>query len=304
MPLYFTVLGCFFSGYLLKIILQQKPLFVQKVIRYINVFIIWVALPALILSTVPGLQFSLEHIFPLFVPWFLMLLGAVLSYLLAKKFRWSRELVVAIIILIGLGNTAFLGVPIIEYLMDEKALLSAIVYDQLGSFIMLSVIATSLIAAVGSNSEKLSYIFVMKKIMQFPPFLSLVAALFLPVAFFTETVLDILGTFSVFLLPLAMLVIGLQFSFRIEKEFFLPVSVVLVSKMIVAPLFIFLLGQAFMLPEHIIKPSILQSAMPPMVTAAVLLVSSNVAPRFAATTLGIGTLLACFTLPLTVWLVL
>jgi predicted permease len=47
---------------------------------------------------------------------------------------------------------------------------------------------------------------------------------------------------------------------------------------------------------------VLESAMPPMITAAALAISHNLAPRLAAAMVGYGILLSLATLPAWTWL--
>ena len=67
--------------------------------------------------------------------------------------------------------------------------------------------------------------------------------------------------------------------------------------MLFIPLLV-LLGAKFLnIDPNVAVPTILQAAMPPMVTGVILLINADIAARFSATVLGFGTLAAAITLP-------
>ena len=59
----------------------------------------------------------------------------------------------------------------------------------------------------------------------------------------------------------------------------------------------------FGLQDKMLQVSVLESAMPTMITAAALAISHQLAPRLAAALVGYGILLSLATLPMWAWVV-
>ncbi|MEY4581566.1 MAG: hypothetical protein RL701_6269, partial [Pseudomonadota bacterium] len=101
-------------------------------------FVVYVCLPALIWKLLPTLQFQSSLWVLVFVPWALLLLTAAAVYAACQYFGWSRAICGALLLCVPLGNTSFLGFPLVAALLGDDAVKYAVVYDQLGSFIALS----------------------------------------------------------------------------------------------------------------------------------------------------------------------
>src|SRR5690625_5558692 len=67
-----------------------------------------------------------------------MALTAFLVWLTARWLRWSRSVTGAMLLIVPLGNTSFMGIPLIEALLGTEALPYAILYDQFGTVIALN----------------------------------------------------------------------------------------------------------------------------------------------------------------------
>ena len=131
MESFYLILSYIIIGMLLK---RFKTL-PDNAAMVLNGFVLYVALPALILKSIPLLSFSSALYIPVVTPWFLLVFVIVLTLLLSKIFNWSREVTGALLIILPLGNTSFLGYPMTEALFPAEGMPYAVVYDQLGSFI-------------------------------------------------------------------------------------------------------------------------------------------------------------------------
>lgn len=97
-----------------------------------SAFIIWLAWPAIILRHVPQLGFDDELLFAAAAPW-VQLVGAMGFFaLLGKWLGYSRETIGTLVLMAGLGNTAFVGYPMVQALHGKEALGVAVMADQLG----------------------------------------------------------------------------------------------------------------------------------------------------------------------------
>ena len=91
----------------------------------INSVIIHLAQPAVTLRTLHGFAFDRDHLLPVLMPWALYALGALLFWALGRAFALTRAQVGALTLVAGLGNTSFVGLPMIETLQGREGLASA-----------------------------------------------------------------------------------------------------------------------------------------------------------------------------------
>lgn len=320
---YLFALTAFLGGLLLQRILRDPGVLAGR----LNTFVIWVAMPAMIFRAVPGLAFDRAALVPILVAWILFASAFVLVSLWAKYKNWSDELRVAAIILVGLGNTAFLGVPLTELLLGPESVAYAVIYDQLGSFLMLSTAAIVLISlhqaqrddnkrddkkdaaqnrqATLERSRTLNEsktlhrsslaLDILKRVFCFPPFVCLLISSLLPVRPFVEMLSAPLALIASLILPIALLVVGLHFRARVEKQDVLALTTVGLLKLILLPALVMFFVLTQSVKDYALGAVLLQSAMPPMVTPALLLISAGIATRQVATMLGYLTLIGCVT---------
>ena len=101
------------------LLLQRSGVFPTQAAVSLNLYVIWVALPALILRQVPTLTFSSELLTPLLLPWIMVAVGAGLALLGTRLFLWPRGITGILLLTIPLGNTSFLGIPMITAFFGE-----------------------------------------------------------------------------------------------------------------------------------------------------------------------------------------
>ena len=262
----------------------------------LNLFAIRFVFPAIILLSVPKLELSEGIYFAILSPWLCILITIIAVMLLSRLFHWSREIEGALLILAALGNTGFLGLPMIKVFFGLEHLALAVVFDQLGTFIAVTTYATILVA-IYSGDGQVSAKSIIKKVIFFPPFVTLIVAFLIPAGLLVpaEPLLEIV---ALGVIPITMLSIGMQFNFKVDKRYLNPLVIGLTLKMLLMPIAIAFIGYALSISEVIWQTSVFQSATPPMVTGAVLLTAHNIAPKFTASMLGFRTILALFWLPL------
>ncbi len=301
---YLLILGFFVIGVARRHLFNLSEERLNKTTLRANQWIIYVAITAVIFVNVPQLEFTPNALLPALVAWITLLVSALLVNVVANKLKLERDIKGVMLLLVPLGNTSFIGYPMISALLDERVLGYAIFYDQLGSFLALSTYATFILAIFSkspnvTSASKVtpSYKVIIKKVVTFPPFLSLMTALFVPlngVLEYTQPVLDLLADT---LVPLALFTLGLQFHPKLVPEHIVPLAVSIGIKMMLAPLFVFLALRHISLPLEAFQASVFEAAMPPMMTPGILAIQAGLAPRFTATLLGYTTLLSMITLP-------
>lgn len=297
----FLIFICLFAG----VALQRVSTFPKNGYLALNTFVIYVALPALALYYIPKINLDTSLLFPLAVPW----VGFGGSFLFfsvcAKIFHWSKKLTGCLILTAGLGNTSFVGFPVVEALYGSEGLKTAIIVDQPGSFVVLSTLG--LVTATFFANKTPNFSFVVKKILFFPPFVAFVVACGFNIlqldfpAFLQLVFLKIGNTVT----PVALVAVGLQLQFQRKNQYWPFLSLGLLFKLILTPLFFFLLFKFVFKAEGLhIDVSIIEAAMAPMITGAILASNYGLKPKLSAMMVGIGIPLSFVTLALWYWVLL
>ncbi len=89
---------------ILGMLARRIPKFSADTPAVLNAFVLYIALPALILQKIPALTFSSALLIPAIMPWALLLLVVAVVLLLSKLFGWSREVTAAMLIVLPLGQ--------------------------------------------------------------------------------------------------------------------------------------------------------------------------------------------------------
>lgn len=263
----------------------------------LNRVVIMLCLPALILMHLPGLEPSWSLLPLVLIPWALLGLTVITILPLARWLKLSREATAALLVLIPLGNTSFLGFPLVEALLGPQALPLAVVYDQFGSFL---IVCTHVLFVVGwySAGANPTPVSMLRRVISFPPFIALVLALVLGNAWFPGWLDEITRRFADMLLPLVTLAIGLSLKLKLPAGERLPLAIGLVGKLLALPAAALALALLFGAEGDIAKVAVLESAMPPMITAAALLTGAGLALRLAPALVAWGVLLSAVSVPL------
>ena len=104
------------------------------------------------------------------------------------------------------------------------------------------------------------------------------------------------------LLPLVMLAVGLSLRFRMPAEEIGPLAVGLALKLAILPALALVASLLAGLRGDMLAANVLEAAMPSMITACVLAIAHNLAPRLAAALVGYGILVSMLTVPAWAWL--
>lgn len=267
----------------------------QNTPEVINRLVIWLLLPALVLKAVHGLQFHADLLVLVATPWLLAGLTVAATWLLARALGWRREVVGCLLLCVALGNTAFLGYPLVEATLGHAALKYAVVYDQLGSFMLLSSFGLVVVALYGGASKP-SVGAVVHKIVTFPSFAALILGL-LPWER-PPLVAHLIDVLASLLVPMAMFAVGFQLKLVPSRAVALPLAAGLALKLLVLPAAAFAIATLAGVDRQIVAVNTLQSAMPAMITAGALAIDAKLAPELAAGLVGYGILIAVVWLPL------
>lgn len=280
----------FFIIFLLLIGYGLKFLpFPQNFSQSLNLFIIYVSLPATILVQFPKIEFNGSLIIPSIVPYIVLALSIVLVKIFFKN--ESSNTKASLYLLMALGNTSFFGFPMLEALIGKEALQYGIVYDQFGSFVILTVYGAVIVAIFNGKKIKLEEI--LYKIVTFPPFIFIfIALVFGKMPPFALPYLEILANT---LVPLAIISVGFSMQLKLDeqKEVFVKFMIL---KLFLIPFAVFGLLKAFDFEGVLAITTLLESAMPPMITAGAIAIQAGFAPKLTASLVGYGIILGIFSL--------
>ncbi len=277
------LLVCLLAGVLLK----RLPTFPADTHKGLNAFIIYIALPAVALKYIPTMQFSWAMLIPFLVGGVILLMALLFFKLLSFFWRIDRASLGCLVLTCGLGNTSFVGFPMVVALYGATGLSVAVLVDQ-GTFLALAIGGVSV--AMVFSSGKIDSAVILKKLLYFPPFIAFVAALLLvPMGGLGKEVQEVLDKLASTLTPLALVSVGLQLKFEKNTFQWDLLAVGLFFKLVIAP-FVFYVFYFLILNQKDLtaKVVIAEAAMAPMVTASILAVEYKLNPTLANLFVGIG----------------
>lgn len=264
----------------------------------LNRYVLYIAMPALILQKIPLLNFSADLLIPAITPWLLLLIVVALVLLASRMFNFSREATGALLIILPLGNTSFIGFPMVEALFGETAMPYALVYDQLGSFIALATYST-IIAALYSPQVKAPTVrSVLIRVLTFPSFIALFAGLLLQGYQYPPLAQGVIDNFAATLVPVVMVAVGCSLSIKFSKDELKPLIFGISTKLIVMPLLVWAIWSLAGQGGLAVTITIFQAAMPPMISAGAVAVMAGLSPRLSSGLIGIGILCGFISLPI------
>lgn len=278
------LLGCLLAGLLLR----QIPGFPSEAHRGLNAFIIYLALPALTLLYIPQLELAWALAYPIAMSWIVFLVALGLFMALGRWLGWDTRTVGCLVLCCGLGNTSFVGFPLIEQFYGEAGLRYAILCDQPGAFLVL---ATLGIAAVGYfTTGRIEGRAIGRKVITFPPFIAFVLSLLIaPFGGAPNWLTPTLEALGGCLTPLALVSIGLQLRIRARELQTRPLLVGLGYKLLLAPALIWAIYVGLAGQQGLgIQVSILEAAMAPMITPSIIAMENNLNPPLASLFVGLG----------------
>ena len=290
MPLYLLLI-LFIAG----IITQRISFLPKDLYRSINKFILFVPLPAIVLSKIPFLEISHEVMFPIASAWIIFLVSVIYAYVICRIFKYDKKTMACIILCCGLGNTSFVGYPFLQHFYGEESLRYAIFVDQPGSFLILSTFGVFVAAYFSTGSFDVKKIAL--KLVKFPPFLVFILSLFIPKNYIEGNLLMILETIGKWMVPLALLSLGMQFKLDIKEIEWTKFFAGILYKLVLAPLIIYVLFYFILHKQsELYMISILECAMPPMITSSILAIEYDLDAKLANTFPTLGILFSIVTL--------
>lgn len=261
----------------------------------LNAFIIHISLPALAILHIHNLKPDSSLVLTAAMAWLLFGCAWLLFGWAGKLFKLDRKTVGALILVAGLGNTSFVGLPMIEAYFGKGALGIGIIADQLGSFMVLSTLG--IFVATYYSAGSVSPRQMVRKVLMFPPFQALLLAFLLRPLQFPDWAVTILEKLGGTLTPLALVSVGFQLQFGGMKAMVKPLSAGLAYKLLLGPAIIYLLYVTLLgASGTAVQVTIFEAAMAPMITAGIIAIDHDLNPPLVGMLVGIGIPLSFLTL--------
>ncbi len=276
---------CIFSG----IILRRTPYFNEESSSTLNQLIIYFFIPLITLYQIPKIEFSTTLIWLSLCP-FIVFFGSILFFnLLSLITNIKRETKAALILTSGISSTSFIGFPIFELLYGQEGLAYGVIMSLGGTILVFNTIGTSTLFYY--TESKFDFFEIIKKIFTFIPFIAFLIGLginFLGISY--PLILDsLLSSITKPFAIIALLSIGLQIDFKINKEMFKNILFGQFYKLILAPLIIYLIVWNILGIQDLIgRICILGAAIGSMNAMSILTAEKKLNPNLATLMPAIG----------------
>ncbi|HMV77611.1 MAG TPA: AEC family transporter [Leptospiraceae bacterium] len=281
---------CFLAGTVLK----NTGRLSSETPRILNGFILHISLPALILLHIHSVKWEISSLIPMSMAWVQFGAGFLFFTVLSHILKLSVRSRICLILCGSLGNTSFLGIPMIEMHFGSYAVPVGILCDQPGTFLVLSLLGLPLVlsAETGLNIKHLII-----KTLKFAPFQAFILAVLLYPVQYPEFLNSVLKRLGDTLVPLALFSVGFQFemkSFGRKKDL---IFYGLFFKLILSPFLFWIFYSVLLNMKSLyVQITVFESAMPAMITAGTLAMEHDLDPDLAASLVAYGIIISSFTL--------
>ena len=266
----------------------------------INGYIIHLALPALILGQIHGVRLTSALLWPVLMPWLLFAMSAGIFAGVARLFRFSATTTGALIMTAGLGNTSFIGLPMIETFYGREQLSTGILIDQLGTYLVLSTLGIAVACLFSSTQASSAQ--VLSRILKFPPLIALAVALISSSWDYPVWLSALLHRLADTLAPLAVISVGLQLRLKELTGRYAALMLGLGFKLVLGPLLLTLLYIGVLSRNgETTQVTLFEAAMGPQIGAAIVSMQYGLDAQLITLMVGIGIALSFLTLPVWHW---
>jgi predicted permease len=226
----------------------------------------------------------------------MLLFSAGIVIALSRFMQWPRATTGVLLLVVPIGNTSFMGVPMVNAFWGEAGIPHLILYDQLGTMLIFATYGAVILSLY--SGERSDVPTIIKRALLFPPTTALMIGLALRNWTYPQVVVNTLEDLGGVLTALVMTAIGFQIKLRLQRTTLKPLGAGLAIKLIIAPLIALLGCRLFGLDSLAAEISIFEAGMPPMVTACALAAAAGMGVELAIAMAGFGIVFAFATLPL------
>ena len=284
---------CFVAG----IVAKKTGRLPEQTPAVLNSFIINLSLPAITFLFLHEMPFSAKLLYPVLMPWIGFTAAFIFFKLIEKPMGISRESTGCLILVAGLGNTSFVGLPMITAYYGAEYVGIGILCDQPGSFLVLSTLG--IMVATMHSSGTVSAGGLAKKVLAFPPFQAVMLGLMFRAVPIPEWSIGMMKGLGATITPLAMVSVGYHLKIASADRILSKLAVGLTFKLIAVPALIYFIYVILLKASGIeIQVTVFEAAMGPMITAGIIAMQYDLDKDLATMMMGVGIPISFITLPL------
>lgn len=292
------VFGLIGLGY----VLHKYNIIKEHVARWLNYAIYYVSLPALIVSLFWNIEFTRSTITFFGFHVGLILVLSVLLVGIMSVFAIEQKMKVALILTIMVGNTVYMGYPLISRAYPDFPLEVAI---GAGALQLISglLIALFFIEYLVLKTKKFSVYMI--DLVKNPLVIAVVIGVVMSILPHNQSITPITQFIALIgktASPLALLTLGFFMNRSLSKKSIMLGSIAVVAKLALLPLLVFALSYLLGYSKAFVQVSVLISAMPTAVTSFVIAQKYALDEDFCADVIFASTLISIVTLPVVIWL--
>lgn len=276
---------------------RRKNLIEEQATHYLNTFVYYVSLPAIITISFWKINWHEESIGSLFLlNTFIVLIFAAILLFVLSVFIKSKSLRAAILMTSLVGNTVYMGYPILGPALGSDVLSSVVgtttIHLVLG--IVISVLIADYLISKSSNSKKLIWDFIKNPLMV-ALFIGLVLS-FIPFqGWLTDILQNAVGMLGATASPLALFALGAFMSGKFNPSHFVASFGSSAIKLILFPLFAAGVAALWGVNSfQVISTAV--ATMPVAATTFVIAEQHKLDKAFVANTIILSTILSLFTI--------
>jgi len=318
--------GKFIAGAINK---YRHYLSMPVLVPLLGKFLFWVGVPLLIFTSLRGRTLTFNELVAPVTAWTAILVGAAFAWIwidlgvnderlrgfpndatagdrAERESNWSSPTQGSFLLAMMVGNTGFMGYPVILSTVGEKFFIYAVLYDLLGSTLGSYGLGVALASYYGKPKEgeekKVWYINLLQALGRNPALWSLIISLAIAGVAFPDGVDATLKTIAVPIVPLSLVMIGLQLSLLPALSRLSQAITCLLIKMLFTPLVVGTVLMFLGIEGRERQAMVLQMGMPPAFATLVIAQAYNLDRNLSVTTLALGSVMLIFTLPVWLWL--
>jgi len=284
--------------FLLGIVLRRSGRMPDNAAAALNGFVITVSLPALTLTHIHSLDLDTGLLLPASMAWLMFALGCGYFWMAARIFGFSRATTGGLMLVGGLGNTSFVGLPMIEAFYGAEFFGVGILISQVGSYFVLSTVGI-MVASFHSAGQRVEARTIVRKIVLFIPFQAFVVALVSMPFEYPVWLDDLLRRLGATLVPLALVSVGYELQLSQVRGKARALTVGLLFKLALGPALVLMIyAGLFGAGGPLLQVTVFEAAMAPMIGASIVAMDYDLDPPLLMLMVGIGVPLSFLSLPI------
>lgn len=281
----------------LGFILRRIGFLKEEDVGLLNKIIIYIALPALIFLAVraskPALSLAKIPLLGIVV----MTLCLLVAIVAGRILRLPGKTLGAFLIAAAMGNTGYLGFPITLGVFGEKNLVKAVFYD-FGTVVFIFTVGIIIAQMLGEGDKKGGVLSALKEFLIFPSTVALVLGLLLHSIPLPKFLLGSLTYLSQATVPLIMLTIGLSLRSEGLSKYALPLSFLVIIKLILSPFFAYWVGSLAGFAGQTLGVFVLEASMPAVMLSLIIGLKYKLDVHFLPSAILVSTITSLATIPL------